>query len=41
MAAAVIVELPDTTTNAVNKKLVELREEGGAVTLRPRYPGGA
>ena len=33
MAAAVIVELPDTTTNAVNKKLVELREEGGAVTL--------
>ena len=29
----VIVDLPDTTTNEVNKKLVELREEGGAVTM--------
>lgn len=28
-----IVDLPDTTTNDVNKKIVELREEGGAVTL--------
>jgi glucose-6-phosphate dehydrogenase assembly protein OpcA len=28
-----IVELPDTTTNAVNKKIVDLREEGGAVTM--------
>lgn len=28
-----ILDLPDTTTNAVTKKLVELREEGGAVTL--------
>ncbi|RJQ75816.1 glucose-6-phosphate dehydrogenase assembly protein OpcA [Pseudonocardiaceae bacterium YIM PH 21723] len=28
-----IVDLPSTTTSAVNKKLVELRERGGAVTL--------
>lgn len=28
-----IVDLPDTTTNNVNKKIVGLREEGGALTL--------
>lgn len=28
-----IIDLPSTTTGAVNKKLVELRESGGAVTL--------
>ena len=28
-----IVDLPDTSTNAVNKKLDELREKTGAVTL--------
>ena len=28
-----IIDLPDTTTNDVNKKLVELRETGGAVTM--------
>lgn len=33
MAAAVIIDLPDTTTNAVNKKLDELRERIGAVTM--------
>lgn len=33
MAAAVIVDLPDTTTTAVNKKLDELREKTGAVTM--------
>ena len=33
MAAAMIVDLPDTTTNAVNKKLDELREKAGAVTM--------
>ena len=33
MAAAVIVELPDTSTNEINKKLDELREKVGAVTL--------
>lgn len=33
MAAAVIVDLPDTTTTAVNKKLSELRESAGAVTM--------
>lgn len=33
MAAAVIVDLPDTTTTGVNKKLDELREKVGAVTL--------
>jgi glucose-6-phosphate dehydrogenase assembly protein OpcA len=29
----VIVDLPETTTNDVNKRLVTLREEGGALTL--------
>jgi glucose-6-phosphate dehydrogenase assembly protein OpcA len=33
MAAAVIVELPDTSTNEINKQLDELREKTGAVTL--------
>ncbi len=33
MAAAVIVSMEKTTTTAVNKKLNELREEVGAVTL--------
>ena len=33
MAAAVIVELEATTTNAVNKRLDALREEGGAFTM--------
>ena len=33
MAAAVIVELPDTSTTEINKKLDELREQSGAVTL--------
>ncbi|WP_099022218.1 glucose-6-phosphate dehydrogenase assembly protein OpcA [Mycolicibacterium palauense] len=28
-----IIDLPDTTTDVINKKLVELREEGGAVTM--------
>ncbi len=28
-----IINLPDTTTNAVNKRLVRLRDEGGAVAL--------
>ncbi|OBF11794.1 glucose-6-phosphate dehydrogenase assembly protein OpcA [Mycobacterium sp. ACS4331] len=28
-----IVDLPDTTSNEVNKRLVALREEGGAVTM--------
>ena len=28
-----IVDLPDTTTNDVNKKITGLREEGGALTL--------
>jgi glucose-6-phosphate dehydrogenase assembly protein OpcA len=28
-----IVDLEDTTTNAVNKKLDGLREEGGAFTM--------
>lgn len=28
-----IIHLPDTTTNAVNKRMVELRDEGGAVAL--------
>jgi glucose-6-phosphate dehydrogenase assembly protein OpcA len=31
--AAVIVNLPATTTNDVNKKIIGLREEGGAITL--------
>ncbi len=30
---AMIVELPDTTTTAINKKITGLREEGGALTL--------
>lgn len=33
MAAAVIVDLPKTTTNEINKKITSLREEGGAITL--------
>lgn len=33
MAAAVIIDLPDTSTTAVNKKLDELREQVGAVTM--------
>ena len=28
-----IVDLPDTTTNDINKKIIGLREEGGAITL--------
>ena len=28
-----IVDLPDTTTNVLNKKITSLREEGGAITL--------
>ena len=28
-----IVDLPDTTTNDINKKITGLREEGGAITL--------
>jgi len=28
-----IIDLPDTTTNAVNKRLVRLRDEGGAIAL--------
>jgi glucose-6-phosphate dehydrogenase assembly protein OpcA len=31
--APVIVDLPDTTTSAVSKALVKIREEGGAVAL--------
>src|SRR5581483_715222 len=33
MAATMIVELPNTSTNEVNKQLDELREKTGAVTL--------
>ncbi len=33
MAAPVIIDMLDTSTNAVNKKLSELREKVGAVTL--------
>lgn len=33
MAAAMIVDLPDTSTSEVNKKLDELRQQSGAVTL--------
>jgi glucose-6-phosphate dehydrogenase assembly protein OpcA len=33
MAAAVIVDLPKTTTNEINKRITSLREEGGAITL--------
>jgi len=29
----VILDLPDTTTGAVNRKLIELRENGGAIAL--------
>ena len=28
-----ILDLPDTNTGAINKKIVSLREEGGAITL--------
>jgi glucose-6-phosphate dehydrogenase assembly protein OpcA len=28
-----IIDLPDTTTNAINKRITSLREEGGAITL--------
>ena len=28
-----IVDLPDTTTNEINKRITALREEGGAITL--------
>jgi glucose-6-phosphate dehydrogenase assembly protein OpcA len=31
--ASVIIDLPSTTTSRVNSKLVQLRQEGGAVTL--------
>jgi glucose-6-phosphate dehydrogenase assembly protein OpcA len=31
--ATVIIDLPSTTTQAVNSKLVEMREEGGVTTL--------
>jgi glucose-6-phosphate dehydrogenase assembly protein OpcA len=33
MEAAVIVNLPGATTNDINKKIISLREEGGAVTM--------
>ena len=33
MEAAVIVNLPGAATNDVNKKIISLREEGGAVTM--------
>ena len=33
METPVIVDLPATTTNDVNKKIIGLREEGGALTL--------
>jgi glucose-6-phosphate dehydrogenase assembly protein OpcA len=32
--ASVIIDLPSTTTSAVNSKLIELREQGGVTTLR-------
>jgi glucose-6-phosphate dehydrogenase assembly protein OpcA len=32
-AALMIVDLPDTTTNIINKRITSLREEGGAITL--------
>ena len=32
-ALDMIVDLPDTTTNDLNKKITSLREEGGAITL--------
>ena len=28
-----IVDLPDTSTNELNKRITSLREEGGAITL--------
>ena len=28
-----IIDLPDTTVSAISKKLVSVREEGGAVAL--------
>jgi glucose-6-phosphate dehydrogenase assembly protein OpcA len=33
MEATVIVDLPNTNTNDINKKITGLREEGGAITL--------
>jgi glucose-6-phosphate dehydrogenase assembly protein OpcA len=33
MEAAMILDLPDTTTDVINKKIIALREEGGAITL--------
>jgi glucose-6-phosphate dehydrogenase assembly protein OpcA len=33
MAAAMIVDLPNATTNDINKKITALREEEGAITL--------
>ncbi|GFG49205.1 glucose-6-phosphate dehydrogenase assembly protein OpcA [Mycolicibacterium agri] len=33
MEAAVIINLPGTTTNDINKKIISLREEGGAITM--------
>jgi len=33
MAATMIVDLPSTTTNQINKKITALRVEGGAITL--------
>lgn len=33
MAATMIVDLPDTTTNEINKKITALREQEGAITL--------
>jgi glucose-6-phosphate dehydrogenase assembly protein OpcA len=33
MEAAMIVNLPDASTNDINKKIISLREEGGAVTM--------
>jgi glucose-6-phosphate dehydrogenase assembly protein OpcA len=32
-AAVMIVNLPGTTTNDINKKIISLREEGGAITM--------
>ena len=33
LGTPLIVDLPETTTNDVNKKITGLREEGGAITL--------
>jgi glucose-6-phosphate dehydrogenase assembly protein OpcA len=33
METAMIVDLPDTSTDVINKKIIALREEGGAITL--------